>query len=340
VSFSSLVPYGWSDRWADRLAAFPAPSRPARILRHDGVGLVVATDDGVETVMLARRLDPEPVVGDWVVLEGAHPIAVLPRDSLLRRRSANTDTEQALVANVDMVLLVCGVDRPIKIGRIQRGAALARDAGSEPVIVLTKAALADDIDAIVDEVATANPGLTVIVTSVKEGTGVETLTSLAEGRTVTLLGESGAGKSSIVNALLDADAAEVGRVRDGDSKGRHTTTTRQLHVLPNGGVLIDTPGIRSVGLWVDPDAVTETFADIDELADGCRFVDCAHQSEPGCLITEAIAEGTITVERLEAWRTLRREAELLALKAEPPKRTGRPPRDEPPPAGAPRRKRR
>jgi len=339
VSFSSLVPYGWSDRWAGRFAEFGGDSRPARVLRHDGVALIAAAPEGIVTTMLARRLDPEPVVGDWVVLDGDHPIAVLSRDSLLRRRSANTDTEQPLVANVDVVLLVCGVDRPVKVGRIQRGATLARDAGSEPVIVLTKAALADDIDATVREVAEANPGLRIVVTSVKEQIGTDELTALAEGRTVTLLGESGAGKSSIVNALLGANAAEVGRVRDGDSKGRHTTTTRALHVLPGGGVLIDTPGIRSVGLWVDPDAVTETFADIDELADGCRFVDCAHQSEPGCLITDAIAEGALTIERVDAWRTLRLEAEALAAKAAPPKRTGRPPKDEPP-DGGPRRKRR
>jgi ribosome biogenesis GTPase len=148
----------------------------------------------------------------------------------------------------------------------------------------------------------------VIITSAREGLGLDEVRDRARGRTVTMLGESGAGKSSLVNALLGEDVAAVGEVRAGDSKGRHTTTARDLHVLPDGGVLIDTPGIRGVGLWVEPDAVAETFADVDDLAVDCRFTDCLHDSEPGCAVTAAIEDGRLTPERLAGWRALHDEA--------------------------------
>ena len=281
---------------------------PARVVRHDGVGLTVATPDGVEVAMLSTRLDPEPTVGDWVALVGGTPVAVLPRTSLLRRRAAVSDTEQALAANVDVVLLVCGLDRPVKAGRIHRGAALASDAGAEPIIVLTKAAKVDDPQRIADRVTKKNPGVPLLITSVKEGQGVDELRALARGRSVVLLGESGAGKSSIVNALLGEDAAATGHVRKGDAKGRHTTTNRSLHLLPGGGTLIDSPGIRSIGLWGGSDAVTDTFADIAELADGCRFVDCGHDTEPGCAVKAAVEDGILSAERLAKWRELDAEA--------------------------------
>jgi ribosome biogenesis GTPase len=222
-----------------------------------------------------------------------------------------------LAANVDLVLLVCGLDRPVKTGRIERGTALARDAGATPLVVLTKAALVPDPEAVVAKVKAAVPGLDVLVTSARENVGLDSLRDLAGGRTVTMLGESGAGKSSLVNALMGDDVAAIGDVRRGDAKGRHTTTTRELHVLPSGGVLIDSPGIRAVGLWVEPDAVAETVADIDRLAGQCRFADCRHDTEPGCAVTAAVEAGTITRARLEAWRELEREAEAAALRAAP-----------------------
>jgi ribosome biogenesis GTPase len=311
----SLAQYGWDDDWAARLAELPDGLTPGRVVRHDGAGLVVAGAGGVVAVPLGPRLDPEPVVGDWVALDRDHPVAVLPRRSLLRRRAAIGDGQQSLAANIDVVLLVCGVDRPVKPGRIQRSATLARDAGAVPVVVLTKSALTDDADALVEAVTEAQPDIDVVVASVNEGQGLDGLRARVEGRTVTLLGESGAGKSSIVNALLGHEAASTGRVRAGDAKGRHTTTTRELHLLPGGGVLVDTPGIRAVGLLDDVEAVTETFADVDDVAADCRFSDCRHEGEPGCEVAAAVSDGRLTEARLAGWRGLRDEAEAAALRA-------------------------
>lgn len=314
---TALTPYGWSPRWDALLRGVEDADAAGRVLRHDGAGLVVAAEEGVTSVLLGRRLDPQPVVGDWVALGRDGVLAVLPRQSLLRRRTAMGDNEQPLAANIDVVFLVFGLDRPFKPGRLQRGAALASDAGAEPIVVLTKAALADDVDAVVEQVGEATPGVEIIVTSVQEELGLDGLRAAAAGRTTTLLGESGAGKSSIVNALLGTEAARTGDVRKGDSKGRHTTTSRELHLLPGGGILIDTPGIRAIGLWVDPDAVAATFADIDELAEACRFADCRHEGEPGCMVAEAIADGSVSAERVESWRRLGAEAEAAALRAAP-----------------------
>ena len=328
VPFDSLAAFGWNARWAGLLRDLAGDPVPGRVVRHDGVALVVAGPDGIVTAPLGARFEPEPTVGDWVAMLDGRPIAVLARSSLLRRRDAMSDGQQVLAANVDVVFLVCGLDRPVKTGRIQRGAALASDAGAQPVVVLTKAARVESPQRVADRVAADNPGMALIVTSVREGVGVEELRAAARDNTVALLGESGAGKSSIVNALLDKEAAAVGAVRPGDAKGRHTTTTRFLHVLPGGGTLIDSPGIRSVGLSGDVDSVAETFADIAALADGCRFVDCGHDSEPDCAVKAAVAEGTLAPERLSAWRALEQESEAnaqrdLAASRRAPQRRGR-----------------
>jgi ribosome biogenesis GTPase len=320
----SLTPYGWSDRWAALYADFrgsdppSAPVAPARVVRHDGSAVLAASAAGVRSLPVLATVDPPPVVGDWVVITDDAVVGTLPRMSLLRRRDPARATEQPLVANVDAVLIVCGLDRPVKPGRIQRAVAAAWDAGALPVVVLTKADLLDPVmlDDPLSTVAAASPGIDVLTTSTTDGTGLDEVRAVVVDRTVVLLGESGAGKSSLTNALVGEHVADTAAVRRGDAKGRHTTTSRQLHLLPSGGVLIDTPGLRALGLSAEPDAVAATFDDVESLATGCRFGDCSHGGEPGCAVQAAIADGQLAPERFAAWDALLREAEATALRAD------------------------
>jgi ribosome biogenesis GTPase len=314
LPFSELVPIGWDDRWSEVLIGVAgAEAVPGRVVRHDAVRVQVAMPDVVSLAM--RPGLGAPVVGDWVAVEADTVVAVLPRRSLLRRRDAIADDEQALAANVDVLLIVCGLDRPVRSGRIQRAVALAWDADAIPVVVLTKADLVEDLedlDALVAEAAEAVPAVDVVIVSSTEGSGLDEVLARARDRTVVLLGESGAGKSTLVNALIGVDVAATATVRELDGKGRHTTTTRQLHPLPGGGVLLDSPGIRAVGLWLDPEAVDAVFPEIEDLAASCRFGDCAHEGEPDCAVTDALASGALEEARFASWQTLRREAEASA----------------------------
>lgn len=312
----ALDAIGWSDRWAALLAEHGPEVEPGRVLRHDGVAVTALTPSGERIVKLRRGADA-PTVGDWLALDGEQLVAVLDRASLLRRRSAGGDDQQLLAANIDLVLLVCGLDREVRSGRVQRGEALAWDAGALPVLVLTKADAADDLDGVLAALDVEFPALERHVTSAATGAGIAELRARLAGGTSVLVGESGAGKSRLVNAILDDEgAAVVGAVRASDRKGRHTTTNRQLHLLPDGGVVIDSPGIREVGLAGDEESVEATFTDVEELALECRFNDCAHQGEPGCAVAAAVEAGTLTQDRLDAYRELLAEAAAAARRAD------------------------
>lgn len=307
-STSALAAYGWDEGWEAAVAevAGTGTAVPGRVVRHDGVALTVATADGTDQYPM--RIDSSAAVGDWVVIRDGAVVDQLPRRSLLRRRDPDKGVEQLLAANVDVVGVVCGLDRPVKDGRIQRATLLAHDAGSEPVVVLTKADLVDDPAAAIADVEAGSPGVEVLVVSVPAGRGVDDLRGRLAGQTVVLIGESGAGKSTLVNALVGDEVAAIGEVRRGDAKGRHTTSSRELYVMPGGGVIIDSPGIRSVGVWGDPAAVAASFTDIAELAERCRFSDCFHDTEPDCAVKDALAGGELARPRVEAWQALAREA--------------------------------
>lgn len=313
---TDLRTLGWDDEWAAALAERAPEAEPGRVVRHDGVAVQVRTASKDRTIKLRRGVDAV-TVGDWLAVDGEQIVSLLPRRSLLRRRAAGGDEEQLLAANVDLVLIVCGFDRRIVAGRIQRGEALARDAGARPLLVLTKRDLADDVDRTLAEIVPNHPGLDHLVTSAATGDCIPELRALLGGVTSVMLGESGAGKSRLVNALLGEEVARVGAVRAGDSKGRHTTTNRQLHELPGGGVIIDSPGIREVGLAGDEESVAAAFADIDELGEECHFSDCGHAGEPGCAIALAVDAGQLSRDRVDAYLELKQEA--LEGSRRPPK---------------------
>ena len=321
----TLAPYGYTDVRAEQC---PAGTHPARVIRHDGVSLLAITPDGPRSLRIAPWLDPPPTVGDWLAvreppdaaLGDARIEAVLPRTSLLRRHSAaGTGTAQALAANVDVVLIACGLDRPVRAGRIHRAAAQAWDAGAQPVLLLTKAGAPGAAAVDLPRLELEHPGMQVLVTSAQEGVGLDEVSEVLAGRTSVLVGESGAGKSTLINALLGRDEIATGAVREGDAKGRHTTTSRQLHLVdgPGGGAVIDTPGIRSVGLFPDSEAVGAAFADIQDLAASCRFSDCGHVSEPGCAVLEACESGDLPTARYDSWRRLQKEVASAAMRSSP-----------------------
>lgn len=313
-----LAEFGWGPRW-DALAAdgIAAGLDPGIVVRHDGSAVLVAGHDSVVHAGLIAN-SPKVAVGDRVLVGDGVVRDVLHRTSLLQRRDPSTGEGQPIAANVDAVVVVCGLDRPIRSGRIERFVTLAWDAGAVPLVVCTKGDLAgpEALAEATEAAEAAAPGTTVLAVSALDGDGLDELRTELADRTAVFVGESGAGKSTLLNALAGDDLAATGGVRAGDSKGRHTTTARQLHVL-DGFRVIDTPGVREVGLWAGVDAVDATFDDVVELADGCRFGDCAHDGEPGCAVAAAAEEGRLPAARLDSWRRLRKEAAAAELRADP-----------------------
>lgn len=309
---TGLDALGWDDRWA--ALAQSQPGVPGRVVRQDrGWVQVARSTDDVDSFRTRADRVGTPVVGDWVTTEDDEVGGVLDRRNALRRADPVGEGEQVLAANLDRVLVVLGLDRPVKAGRIQRAVIQAWDADAEPIVVLTKADLHDDPDAERARVATETPGVEVIAVSSHEGTGIGELLERVGGRTVVLVGESGAGKSSLLNALADGEIAQIGDVRETDAKGRHTTTRRELHLLPGGGLVVDTPGVRAIGLFAEPEAVDAAFPDVVDLAATCRFSDCSHDQEPGCAVGAAADAGDLAPERLEAYRSMHAEAEWAQM---------------------------
>jgi ribosome biogenesis GTPase len=264
-----------------------------------------------------------PAVGDWVAVRPpASPTepglirAILPRRSKFSRKAAGSRTdEQVVAANVDTVFLMTGLDGDFNPRRIERYLAAGWESGAEPVLVLSKADLSEDLAERVQEVETIALGAPVFAVSSRTGQGMEALAPyLRPGRTVSVLGSSGVGKSTLINFLLGRDVQKTGGVRASDDRGRHTTTHRALFVTPSGALLLDTPGMRELQLWEADEGLGATFADIEDLAEGCRFNDCAHEGTPGCAVEAAVVEGALAPGRLESYRKLQRELRQIRAK--------------------------
>lgn len=331
----NLEAFGWTkERERQFLELADPDDLPGRLIGHERTSLRVMTPAGERQVTAGakfRRGKPEdrPVVGDWLVLQ---PISgderlnlrhILPRRTQLSRVSSsrrNPDgqlggkpAEQVLSSNIDTVFVITGLDDDYSLPRIERYVNAIAEGGATPVALLNKADLIDPglAEQRATEVSDALPGVAVHLLSVAGGQGLEALEPyLGEGRTIALIGSSGVGKSSLVNILSGEDAALTGETRDGDGKGRHTTTWREMFLLPDArGVLIDNPGLREVGLFTGDAA--EAFTDLEELATNCQFRSCSHETEPGCAIRAAVRSGQVTQERVDAWKERSQEAEQV-----------------------------
>ena len=324
----TLQDLGFTDFFATAFEPYRSQGLvPARVVAQMGL-LKVSTGEAEHYADLSGKLRHElkgpgggsgyPAVGDWVALrppagDGRAVIhAVLPRRSKFSRKTAGHRTEEQVVAaNVDTIFLVSGLDGDYNPRRIERYLTAAWDSGAQPVVVLNKLDRCDDPEACLLEVEAVALGVPVHRVSALTGESCEELTAyLGPGQTVGLLGSSGVGKSTLSNYLLGREAQKTADVREGDDRGRHTTTHRELFVTPTGGLLIDTPGLRELQLWEgDQQGIESSFADVEELAESCRFADCRHQGEPGCAV-----EAGLTPERLEGYRKLQRELHQLHVR--------------------------
>lgn len=327
-----LQTLGWNDRFEALFEPFRTSTlQPARVIRVDRGAVTARTELGTVHASIAGRLSTDgeagpPAVGDWVGLDesggGAVVRVILPRSgALARRRPGDADHEQVAAANVELVLVVESLDRGPSPRRIERACAIAWDGGATPVVVLTKLDLIEQPEAAVARAREGAPFAEVIAVSATTGEGLDVLNAvLVENTTAVLLGPSGAGKSTLANRLLGEERFATAHVRESDRKGRHTTTHRELVMLPGGAYLIDTPGVRELGLWLDPEAVGAAFPEIEEAGRRCRFRDCRHENEPGCAVLQDVDRGALDPARLASFHRLRREAENLDMRRDESRR--------------------
>jgi ribosome biogenesis GTPase len=321
-----LEAFGLEPRWQEHHDAWVSEHGEAelgRVVRQDRGFVQVATSTGQHLVAVRTRKTGRVLVGDWVAVTQETVMAVHERTSLLARHAPHGDASRYLVANIDLVMIVCGADRPLRARRVERAITQTREAGAEPVVVLTKADLTADVMEREAELRDGVPAVEVCTVSSRGGFGLDELEARMRSLTSVMVGESGAGKSTLLNALLMEERMLTSEVRSTDGKGRHTTTHRELHLLPGGGSLIDTPGVRALGLWADVESVDDTFPDIAAIAEECRFADCAHESEPGCAIRAALDSGSVDPVRVASWRALIGEVmEIEARRVERERRMG------------------
>ena len=325
---------GWDGSWTEAFAPFAARGlHPARVVAVHRETSIVRDGDGDRPAAVSGSFRFEalaasdfPTVGDWVALDDGGVIAaVLPRRSMFKRmaadgsrRSAGLDDEQVMASNVDVALLVAGLDNDFNLRRIERYLAVAWSSEITPVVVLNKSDLADDVDGRLVAVDAIAPGVATVPVSARTGAGLDDLRAhLRPGTTAAILGSSGVGKSTLVNALLGEERQKTAEVRDSDSRGRHTTTHRELFELPGGALLVDTPGIRALEVLGADEGVEAAFDDVADLAAQCRFSNCRHEGEPGCAIREALLDGRLTESRLASHQKLERELARTERQGDP-----------------------
>lgn len=308
----TLPQLGWQPYFQQQLTLEDYENRTiARIYVHHRSGYELISEQGTSTLPIRTSL-PQMTVGDWVLLnEEGDFDRLLDRSSLFQRKAAGTKlAEQYISANIDTVFIVSSLNQDFNLSRIERYLAVTHEAGVEPVIVLTKADLCDDTDEKKASLLAVDPLLLVETVNGLDEESVKVLKGWCKpGKTVAFIGSSGVGKSTLINTLTGETEQKTQGIREDDSKGRHTTTSRSIHFLDSGGVLIDTPGMRELQLTGCEDGIHETFSDIEELTSQCRFFDCQHQSEPGCAVQAALQAGEIDERRLNNYFKLLREQE-------------------------------
>lgn len=327
-----LTSYGWSETLQHDFQPYAAQGlSPGRIIVQQRGGYRLLTETGeIEarssgSLMKSASDEDRPAAGDWVAFEPrpgettALVHHVLPRrTAFIRKASGRVGGAQVVAANVDVAFLVTSLNADLNLRRLERYLATAYESGADPVVILTKADLAHDVDAAVAEVEAIAFGAPVLAISSRTGQSLDAVAALLPpGRTGVLLGSSGAGKSTLLNALAGAERMATGEIREDDARGRHTTSHRELVLLPSGGLILDTPGMRELGLWDADSGVATAFEDVEALAAQCRFNDCSHQGEPGCAIRAAIASGDLPTERLAAYAKLQAELAFEHRRGDP-----------------------
>lgn len=325
----SLIDFGWNEYFIAHFHSFKDKNfLPARVIRENKNNFNLICEFGQTIGILPGRLLKEsdetdrPVVGDWVVIDRFSKDSnsviqqILPRKTQVERKVPGVETKSQLIAsNIDKIFIVSGLDDDFNINRIERYLSIVYDSGASPIIILNKSDLCENLDSVIEEISAIALGVPVISISALNADNIEMLEKhMSKAETIALIGSSGVGKSTLINQLLGEEKMKVNQVSNEKSKGRHTTTHRELIQLPNGSLLIDTPGMKVIKIWSDSETLGQSFSDIDELSKSCKFSDCTHKLEAGCAVLEAVENGELDERRYQNFLKLEREAAYLNMR--------------------------